>query len=285
MLSVIILSLNSEKFIKVCLDSVLCQLKSEDEVISIDNGSNDQTVNLIKDNYPQVRLIQNKINFGAARARNQGIQVSRGDWILTLDCDIVLGEGFIGESFKVLDNVTADIGMIQPKVLGIDRKIVYSLGIFLSSWFRRFYDIKREEETGPAGMVFGACSAAALYRRSMLEAVKEATGYFDERFFFLVEDVDLAWRAQKRGFKAIYAPGAVCYHSGDSSSTNKKLRQYLCFRNRLYTIIKNEGLLRYSMKILPILFYDLPRIIYLFFTNPLLTKGFEDVSSRENKEK
>jgi len=81
----------------------------------------------------------------------------------------------------------------------------------------------------------------------MLWELKEETGYFDERFFFLVEDVDLAWRAQKKGWKALFYPKGVCYHSGNSSRTNGKLRQYFCFRNRYLMILKNEtvtGILR-----------------------------------------
>ncbi|MBU1853441.1 MAG: hypothetical protein KJ957_05310 [Candidatus Omnitrophica bacterium] len=101
----------------------------------------------------------------------------------------------------------------------------------------------------------------------MLEEIRESTGYFDERFFFLVEDVDLAWRAQRKSWKARFYPGAVCYHYGNSSGLDKKFRQYLSFRNRHYSIIKNEGLKNYFKKFFPLLFYDIPRLLYLVFTN------------------
>jgi GT2 family glycosyltransferase len=116
--------------------------------------------------------------------------------------------------------------------------------------------------------VFGACSAAALYRRKMLEHLKEETGYFDERFFFLVEDVDLAWRAKKQGWKTLFQPELVCYHYGNSSNHEKNIRQQLSFRNRFYTIKKNEGMCKYVCKIIPLLCYDFPRVVYLLFTNP-----------------
>lgn len=58
--------------------------------------------------------------------------------------------------------------------------------------------------------IFGACSAVALFKKTMLERIKDPTDYFDERLFFLVEDVDLAWRAQKNGYKAIFCPDAIC---------------------------------------------------------------------------
>lgn len=107
--------------------------------------------------------------------------------------------------------------------------------------------------------------AAALYKRKMLEEIKEDNGYFDERFFFLVEDVDLAWRAQRRGWKTIFCPEAVCYHFGNSSGYDKKIRQYLCFRNRLLLISKNERIFG-KIKLIPLFFiYDLPRLLFLAF--------------------
>lgn len=74
----------------------------------------------------------------------------------------------------------------------------------------------------------------------MLEELKEKTGYFDERFFFLVEDVDLAWRARRAGWKTLFFPQMACFHTGNSSGMDKKFRQYLCFRNRRWMIAKNE---------------------------------------------
>ena len=101
----------------------------------------------------------------------------------------------------------------------------------------------------------------------MLEEIKQDIGYFDERFLFLVEDVDLSWRAQREGWKALYCPEAVCYHLGNSSNTPKKTRQYLCFRNRYFLIIKNE-VIKSIVKDVPCLIaYDLPRLFYLLITN------------------
>lgn len=106
----------------------------------------------------------------------------------------------------------------------------------------------------------------------MLQELKEETGYFDERFFFLVEDVDLAWRAQKRGWEGIYCPEAICYHTGNSSGFDIKVRQYFSFRNRYYAILKNEGLINYSIKFFPLLSYDIPRLLYLIFNNCYIFK-------------
>ena len=276
MISIIILTYNSENFIKPCLDSVFGQKHQGFEAIVVDNGSRDGTVEIIKNDYPGVILIENNENLGASKARNQGIDISKYEWILTLDNDAVLEKGFLFKMQSLIKSLPKDIGIVQPKILCPDKKKIYSCGLYLS-WMRRFYDIgKEKKDIGQYGKVietFGACSAAALYRRGMLDDIREYTGYFDERFFFLVEDVDLAWRAQKKAWKAQFYPELTCYHSGDSSLTNDKMRQYLCFRNRYLMIEKNEGWKNYTLRILPLLFYDLPRLAYLFISNPYCRRG------------
>ena len=279
-LSIVIVTFNSSEFIMPCLDSIF---NNQDykyfEVILIDNGSTDNTVSLVKSNYPQVRLITNKENQGASKARNQGIEVSGGRWVLTLDCDVYLEKDFLNRLMTLAEKREESIGLFQPKILRADKKTIYSCGIYLSKLLSRFYDIGQDkvdsQKFNTQKYIFGACSAAALYRTKMLEDLKEKTGYFDERFFFLVEDVDLAWRAYKKGYKTVYVPEAVCYHSGNSSNTNLKFRQYLCFRNRYYTIMKNERFKNIPKIILSIFIYELPRLFYIFLTNRYALTNFK----------
>jgi hypothetical protein len=242
----------------------------------VDNGSGDGTLDFVKNNYLQVILIENKRNLGACKARNQGIEASKGEWILTLDCDIVLEKDFFSKIMEFAEASDKSIGMFQPKILNMDKKIVYSCGIYLSR-LRRFYDIGKNKldvgQFGSPNYIFGACSAAALYKRQMLEEVRGDCGYFDERFFFLVEDVDLSWRMQRIGWKAMFYPAAVCYHFGNSSNYEIKIRQYLCFRNRYLMISKEENLLG-KLKLFSLsLWYEIPRAIYLLFTNKYLRHG------------
>lgn len=269
-ISIIVLTFNSSKFIKSCLDSIFTQNYRDFETIVVDNGSKDNTVNIIKENYLRIILIENNQNLGACKARNQGIEMSRGKWILTLDCDIILEEDLLKRLMEFVNKLDTSIGMVQPKILNLDKKTLYSCGIYLS-WLRRFYDIgKGKIDNGQFNSpqyIFGACAAAALYRRKMLQDLKADTGYFDERFFFLVEDVDLSWRAQRKGWRAVFSPQAICYHYGNSSETNNNLRRYFCFRNRNYTIMKNEGFRNYVKKIMPWCFYDFLRICYIHLIN------------------
>ena len=274
-LSIVILTFNSSGFIKTCLDSVFKQPYQDLEVILVDNGSSDNALSLAGQNYPAVRFIRNKENLGAAKGRNQGIEASSGEWILTLDCDVVLEKDFLSKIIEFAERSDRSVGIFQPKILQKDRRRIYSCGAHLSR-SRRFYDIGRGEidnsKFSKERNIFGACCAAALYRKKMLEEIKDEHGYFDERFFFLVEDVDLAWRAQIKGWKAMFLSDAACYHVGNSSNCNRKLRQYLCFRNRYWSILKNEGFGNYCKKVLPLLFYDAPRSVYMLLSNPYMLK-------------
>lgn len=284
-LSIIILTFNSAKFIKPCLDAVFKQGDQDFEVILVDNGSKDDTLSLIKENYPDVKLIENKENLGAAKARNQGIEIAGGKWILTLDCDVILLPNFLDKMMDFAERSDEAVGIFQPKIFKNDSKTIYSCGIYLSK-LRKFYDIGQDRPDNgrfdEVRYVFGACSAAALYKRQMLEDIKEKTGYFDERFFFLVEDLDLAWRAQKKGWKGLFYPHAACHHSGNSSGYDKKFRQYMCFRNRHLSILKNDNI-DLPRKIVIALLYDLPRLLYLMLTNNYM-RG-ESVSFSLLKEK
>jgi GT2 family glycosyltransferase len=275
--SIIVPTFNSERFITGCLDSLFGQDYPDLEVIVVDNGSKDQTRGLVKFYGSKVNLIENNINLGACKARNQAISVSHGEWILTLDSDTLLERGFLSGVGAIISELPSDVGMIQPKILSSDRKTIYSAGIHLSV-LRRFFDVGRVQKDSvrfnKPKSIFGCCSAAALYKREMLEEIKEIHGYFDERFFFLVEDVDLSWRARKKNWRALFCPELVCYHYGNSSAISKEARQYLSFRNRKLMIRKNEtylGKVKLDFLGLP---YHVARWVYLLGTNKYFIESF-----------
>jgi GT2 family glycosyltransferase len=270
-ISVIILTCNSDKFITACLDSLFKQLDRGIEVIVVDNGSIDKSVEIIKNRYSYIRIIENKKNFGAPYARNQAIACSSGEWILTLDSDVVLGDNFIHEFRKFKMHLSDTTGMVCPNILTCDGEKIYSQGVYLSP-LKRFHDYGRNKKStflnNLRGKVIGPCSASAFYKRSMLDSVKETTGYFDERFFFLVEDVDLALRCKNAGWNAAFCLQAVCYHRGNSLQVDKKARQYLSYRNRKLMIEKNvKRAGRFKLYILSGC-YEIVRFVYLYIFNP-----------------
>jgi GT2 family glycosyltransferase len=285
-ISIVVVTYNSRKSISGCLASVLKQFRPGMEVVVVDNGSTDGSVELIKSKYKKVKIIENRKNFGAAFARNQAITSSQGNWIVTLDSDIVLGDNFFTAfgSLEIVRNVR--IGMVIPNILNGDGSKIYSQGAYLS-FLKRIYDYGRGEPVKffrekPARVV-GPCSAAAFYRRKMLEEVKGKTGYFDQRFFFLIEDVDLAWRAQRAGWKSLFCRRSFCFHRGNSCRAGKKVRQYLSYRNRKLMIKKNgSGLKIFKFNPLSWL-YESVRFIYLYIFNPYLRRKAKPEDILRNK--
>ncbi len=281
-----VVTYNSRKFISECLDSVFRQFNPEMEVVIVDNDSTDGSAELIKSKYRKVKIIENRENLGAAFARNQAIANSQGKWVVTLDSDIVLGDNFF-TTFRHLQTVRdTKIGMVIPNILNSDGSRIYSQGAYLS-FLKRIYDYGRGKPVNFSGKkpakVIGPCSAAAFYRRKMLEEVKEATGYFDRRFFFLIEDVDLAWRGKRAGWKSLFCRRSFCFHQGNSCRAGKKVRQYLSYRNRKLMIEKNGGSLK-IFKFNPLRWlYESIRFIYLYAFNPYLRKKSKPEDILRNK--
>lgn len=277
-ISIVVITFNSSEYIDACLGSICGQLSDDVEVLVVDNGSTDATKEIIRSKYERIRLMENDRNYGVCRARNQGIGYLNGEWILVVDSDVVLGESFIREFVEAQKRFADDVGMVQTNILYKDSRTIYSQGIYLSP-LRRFYDLNRGralmESATITDNIIGPCAAAAFYRRCMLQQVKEKTGYFDERFFFLVEDVDLAWRAKKRGWRVVFCPEIQCRHLGNGSRTDALMRQYLSFRNRHLMIIKNEnplGMIAVCIISMP---YELIRLIYLLIFNKYIWQKFE----------
>ncbi|MBI5873233.1 MAG: glycosyltransferase family 2 protein [Candidatus Omnitrophica bacterium] len=266
-ISVIVVTYNNRMIITQCIDSVLAQQYRDIEVIIVDNGSSDRTSDIIKERYPQVRLICNESNEGAAKARNLGVRSALGDWVLTLDADTVLDKDFLSNFVRAIEIKKGDrIGVVVPKILYPDKETIYSLGNELT-FLRRFYDVGRGAKD--AGRykrlkkVFGACSAAAFYNRGMLEDIKEKGSYFDPDFFFMAEDVDLAWRARKKGWGVSLCPGSYAYHEGDSSKTPRNERSFYSIRNRFLMMFKNDSFFYFLLSFVPLAFFELLRFIFL----------------------
>ena len=270
LLSIIVITYNSQDVILNCLGSVFAQKHSRIEVIVVDNASEDETSSIIKSKYPDVVLIENQKNLGPCKARNQGIVRANGKFILCLDDDTKLNSNFLVNIHKAIESDDS-IGAVQPKVLMADGKTAYSTGIY-ATFLRRFYDIGVGKIDGERFSqrrdIFGASATAVLYRREALETIRQREEYFDEDFFYFFEDVDISWRMQKKGWRTVYAPDSVCFHVGGRSRNKDEISQYLCFRNRYLVIIKNESFVGFLRLFIVFFVYDLWRNLFMLISNP-----------------
>ncbi len=265
LISVIIVTHNNESTIKNCVNKIFSSKYPEKEIIVIDNDSRDKTRDILY-SFEGIRIVLNSKNAGFSKAMNQGISIAKGDMILSLNPDCFLGEDTISVLATTV-NESIDFGTVTPKIVR-ESNTIDSAGIENSSdiiFKNRGEGNKDLGQYNKREVVFGATGACALYKRKMLESVKIEEEYFDEDFFAYKEDVDLSWRANRAGWKAVYAPEAVVFHQRffrgfiiDENKgnfynfkerilyefKNRHNKQYrfikkLSFRNNVYLFIKN----------------------------------------------
>jgi GT2 family glycosyltransferase len=250
--SISIVTLNSSRYIRRCLEAVLNQQDVRLDVVVVDNASEDETFAILEEFGDRIRLIRNPINTGFAAAQNQAIRSSAAEWILTLNPDVLLEPDFVRNLVDAGD-LDPGAGAVCGKLLSVGpgfqpkpRRLIDSAGIYFTPTLRHF-DRGWHEPDGPEferkEYVFGACAAAALYRRSMIDDVSIQGDLFDPDFFAYREDADVAWRAQLMGWRCIYSPAARGWHvrtvvPGNRRSNSAAINMH-SVKNRFLMRIKN----------------------------------------------
>ncbi len=238
--SIVIPNWNGKRFLSPCLDSLQKQTYTSFEIIVVDNGSQDGSVALLTEHYPQVKLIALQHNTGFSYAVNRGIETGIGEYIGLVNNDTTLDEQWLEKMVLALRN-HSEIGSVACKMLSYDDPTIFDgagdglrLGMLPARIGHGEKDIGQFDKSR---YVLGACGGAALYRKSMLDEI----GLFDEDFFAYLEDVDLGLRAQSAGYKCLYIPEAIIYHlgCGTTGSGYSKLVVRLSCRNNINMVVKN----------------------------------------------
>lgn len=211
LVSVVIPNWNGVVFLPACLDALRRQTYPHVEVIIADNASADGSCELVRQQYPEVRLLELPENRGFTGACNAGMQAARGEIVILLNNDTEVAPDWIEQVVGAFAR-HPQAGMVASKMLLFDRRdTLHTAGDYYrvdgragnrGVWQKDGPEYNREE------YVFSACGGSAAYRRAMLDQI----GLLDDDFFFSMEDVDLAWRAQLAGWRCVYAPRAVVYH-------------------------------------------------------------------------
>jgi GT2 family glycosyltransferase len=283
---IIIINWNHRNYLRNCLEAIKSQTYAAIETTIIDNGSTDNSREWLARNYPNIQLFKFSENSGFSRAFNYAVKNTTSPFLLSLNPDVVIQPSFIAELIQTISEDDR-IGIVTPKLLRADDlALLDSTGLFIDRRRRPYdrgqmfadrgqYDSQRE--------VFGACGAAALYRRTMLEDLAQNGEYFDEDFFAYYEDVDLAWRAQARGWRAIYVPHATATHVRGWGDTLRKSRERdewkgprLALCNRYLMIVKNDALGYLILDTPLILAAEIPHLIYISIRRPSVLLGIVD---------
>jgi GT2 family glycosyltransferase len=246
-ISVVIVNWNGKTELAKCLESLRAQTFDGFETIVVDNGSSDGSLDLMRERFPEVSVIETGENLGFAEGVNRGIDASRASWIATLNNDAVADPRWLERLREAARAGGPDLGMLQSHINFTDPpNRVNSTGIVLfkdGTAMDRAYDTA-DRETLWSEDIFCPTAGAALYRRAMLENVRLPSGVFDRSFFMYFEDVDLGWRCRLAGWSARYVPLAIAHHRfrGTSKRHGSLFVPLHTKRNRVRTLVKNGSI-------------------------------------------
>lgn len=237
--SVIIANWNGARHLRVCLESLRRQTHPDFEVIVVDNGSTDDSVAMVQQAYPDVQLLALPENCGFVVACNRGAALARGEVLVMLNNDTEAEPGWLEALCRALE-AHPEAGAAASKLLLFDRRdTLHSAGDILGPDFmpanRGVWEVDRGQYDHDR-WVFGACGGAAAYRRTVWEQL----GGFDERLYMYLEDVDLAWRMQRAGWRTLFVPEARVYHHL-SATGGGRIASYYVGRN---TVLLHRRYLR-----------------------------------------
>ncbi len=251
--SVIIPNYNGKEYIRACLDSLLAQGTGALSVIVVDNASTDGSPEIIRSEYPSVKLICLKKNYGFSRAVNEGIRAAETEYVILLNNDTRVEAGFAAELLRAIRQDARIFScqaqmrqMDHPGLLDNAGDFYCALGWAVTRGKGRSCACYDREDT-----IFSSCAGAAIYRKCIFDKI----GYFDEKHFAYLEDVDICYRARIAGYENRYAPLAVVYHKGSASTGSRynRFKVSSAARNNIYLIYKNMPLWQIWLN-LPLLF-------------------------------
>ena len=235
--SIIVVNWNRARLLKDCLWALSRQTYSNYEIILVDNGSSDDSVSIAKENFPAVTIVELAENRGFTGGNAAGLKVASGEFIALVNNDVRTELDWLERLLQAMV-ADPDIGICASKLIFDGTEAIDSAGNGLTTGgvgFNRGLGMDRKDFS-ISELIFGACGAAVIYRRSMLQEI----GFFDDDFFLYDEDADLSFRAQLGGWKCRYVPDAVAHHQGNATSERlSELHVYYHTRNLEFVWIKN----------------------------------------------
>jgi GT2 family glycosyltransferase len=267
LLSVVVVNWNSRDDLRACLQSLRAQTHRDLEIIVVDNGSHDGSAGMVAAEFPEIALSRETENLGFAEACNRGIDKSHGVWVAMLNNDACADPKWAEALVEAIGHVPADCGMLQSLLLFQDRPtVINSTGIELtySGGGRDRDGGKARSGVVPNADLFCVTAGAAAYRRSMLDAIKLPTGYFDRSHFMYYEDLDLGWRARLAGWSARYVPESVVLHRwhGSSERHGRAWLDTMSYINRLRTLLKNASI-AFLLRTMPRTVFEVTKLVWL----------------------
>ena len=275
-LGIVILNWNGEKLLRKFLPSLIKFTPIKHNIYIIDNGSDDNSIEFVENNYSRIKIIKLDINYGYARGYNIGLKKINDKILCLLNNDIEVTKNWTDNILEQFD-LEPKTAVIQPKLKNYFKKSEFdyagAAGGFLDKYGYpyckgRIYN-KIEKDRGQYDKIsdiFWACGACFFIRKKVFDFHNG----FDERFWAHMEEIDLCWRIQNSKYNIRFNPNVEVFHANAATLNHKNPKKtYLNFRNQLFMITKNsQNNLLFIL--IEKLFIDIIVSVYLLFN-----KGFK----------
>ncbi len=245
-IAVVILNWNGQKLLEQFLPSII-QYSPEATIYVADNASTDHSVTFIAKEYPSVKIIRNKKNYGFAQGYNQALQEVNADIYALVNSDIEVTQNWLHPIIKTFEN-NSNVAVVQPKILDYKNKSKFEYAGAAGGFIDKYgypYCRGRVFETVENNLdqyndnveIFWASGACFFIRSNVYKLLKG----FDDDFFAHQEEIDLCWRIKNKGYSIIYNAQTTVYHVGGATldKANPK-KTYLNFRNSLLMLVKKQ---------------------------------------------
>lgn len=252
-LSIIIINYNVKEFLQNLLQSIeKASSNISNEIIIIDNASDDGSVEVIKEKFHSIRLIENKNNIGFGRANNQGLEYAKGKYILFINPDCIVSEDTFDKMISFFE-LHPDCGLAGCKILNSDGSLQLACRRSFPGPWTSFTKVTGLSNLFPNSKIFARYNLTYLDENRIYEVdavsgsflmlrkeAYEQVGGFDEQFFMYGEDLDLCYRIQKAGFKVYYVPDTQIIHYKGESTKRSNLDETKLFYDAMHKFVKKH---------------------------------------------
>lgn len=273
LVSFIVVTFNSEKYIRSCLKALLQTAYPSFECIIVDNNSKDNTVRIVKAFFPAVRLIQNNENLGYAAANNIGSQYSKGKYLAIINPDTIVYPGWLEPLLTAIKE--PGVAVCQPKIMlakksnliNLTGKTTHFLG------FEWPTDHRKKDRSMEQKTITSFSGSTFLIKKELFQQI----GGFDKLFFMYYEDGDLSWQLRSRGYKILLVPQSIVSHDykyqPDENYQKVRRKFYLLERNRIVMMLKNYSLKTLILLLPPLIVMESGMTLYFFLKGWQFDKG------------
>ena len=270
--SIVIVNYNSGNLILDCIESILKTKNNDIEIIVVDNASTDGSHKKCKEKFPQIKLIENKENFGYCEGCNIGVRQAKGNFIVTANADTKAEPNWLDELLKAY-NKFGD-ALYQPKIPFLnDPHIISSGGNMIHIFGFGYARGQGSVDKGQFDKMEEVTCACGTFLFTTANVLKKI-GYFDPFIFAYHDDTDPSWRAAQLGIKSYYVPSCLVYHYGSYNFKWSPLKFFLLERNRHYCLLTHYSR-KTLYKMLPSLIIVEILVIFYYLYKGFVTQKFK----------